>query len=144
MSIFHHFTGCISHLSLIIHYIEKRIYFYLFKSSHRDIFYKITVLNCAHRVELCLWKCPVRIKVAGYRPATLLKLNFFTSIFHRFWSYNQLDTLQNSYFDEILISDFPYSYKYLFISIFISIYIFYEIISIFAQHFLQWLLLFIH
>ena len=46
--------------------------------------------------------CSVFIKLAGYRPATLLKLNFFTSIFQRFVSYNQLDTLQNRYFEEYL------------------------------------------
>ena len=34
--------------------------------------------------------------------ATLLKLNFFTGIFQRFWSYNQLDTLYNSYFEKYL------------------------------------------
>ena len=40
------------------------------------------------------------IKVAGSRPAPLLKLNFFTDIFERFCLYNQFDTLQNSYFEE--------------------------------------------
>ena len=43
--------------------------------------------------EICLWECPAVIKVAGYKSAALLKLNFFTGIFPRTWSYNQLDTL---------------------------------------------------
>ena len=43
--------------------------------------------------KICLWECPVLNKDADYKPAALLKLNFFTGIFQRSWSYNQFDTL---------------------------------------------------
>ena len=43
------------------------------------------------------------IKDAGFRSTTLLKLNFFTGIFQRFWSCHQLDTLQNSYFEKYIL-----------------------------------------
>ena len=52
-----------------------------------------------------LWKCSIFLKCSNFRPATLLKLNFFTDIFKRYWLYNQLDTLQNSYFKEYPFSE---------------------------------------
>ena len=33
---------------------------------------------------MCLLKCSILVKVAGYRPATLLNSNFFTGIFQNF------------------------------------------------------------
>ena len=79
------------------HYIEQNICLYEFSQT---IFYKITVLyQCQTNKNMPVWVLHF-IKVAGSRPATLLKLNFFTDIFERFCLYNQFDTLQNSYFEE--------------------------------------------
>ena len=72
-----YFTGCISHLSLVI--IFNKICFYSFRSSHwqiYDLFYIST-----KPVKLCQWQCSIFIKVTGGRLETLLKLNFFTDIF---------------------------------------------------------------
>ena len=79
------------------HYIEQNICLYEFSQT---IFYKITVLyQCQTNKNMPVWVLHF-IKVAGSRPAPLLKLNFFTDIFERFCLYNQFDTLQNSYFEE--------------------------------------------
>ena len=79
------------------HYIEQNICLYEFSQT---IFYKITVLyQCQTNKNMPVWVLHF-IKVAGSRPATLLKLNFFTDIFERFCLYNQFHTLQNSYFEE--------------------------------------------
>ena len=46
------------------------------------------------------------IKVAGFKSATLLKLNSFTGISHRFWTQMQLYTLWISYFEEHIFKYF--------------------------------------
>ena len=101
---FYYFTGCISYLSLVIIFNKMSVSIYLeaasWRSSTKWLFY---VSN--KPIKLCLWKCSIFTKVAGYRSATLLKLNFFTDVFQRFGSSNQLDTLQNSYFEEYPFSE---------------------------------------
>ena len=79
------------------HYVEQNM-FYSFRSSHWEIFYKITVLNQGYSKPIKI--CPVRTKVAGYRSA---KSNFSTGIFQKLWSYNfwyylkNIDFLQNTF-----------------------------------------------
>ena len=58
---------------------------------------------------MCLCQCPVVIKLADYRSATLKKLKFFTGIFQRFWLYNQLDTLITAIFKNIYFYKTPSS-----------------------------------
>ena len=80
---FYYFTGCISYLSLVIIFNKMSVSIYLeaasWRSSTKWLFY---VSN--KPIKLCLWKCSIFTKVAGYRSATLLKLNFFTDVFQRF------------------------------------------------------------
>ena len=102
--------------SVFDHYIEQNICFYSFWSSQWKI-YKIAVLISAERIKTCLWKCPVLIKVADYRSATPIKLSLFTVFFSKI-----LITQTASYSVEQLCWRKP----------------------LFAEHFLQWLFLFIH
>ena len=101
MLIFCYFSGCISHLSLMIILNKISIFIHSEIATGRSSAKQMFCIS-TKRIKICLWKCLVLIKVAGYRSATLLKLNFFTKIFQRFWSCNQLDTLQKSYFEEYL------------------------------------------
>ena len=41
--VFRYFTGCISHVSLIV--VLNKLSRYSFRSSHWEIFYKIAILN---------------------------------------------------------------------------------------------------
>ena len=46
------------------------------------------------------------IKVVRFKSATLIKLNSFTGILHRFWTQMQLYTLQISYYEEHIFQYF--------------------------------------
>ena len=100
MLIFRYFTECIWHLALII---ILNIFFYSFRSSRCEIFYKIAVLNqvlnklkyACETVLFLLKLQAIALQLYWSRPFPLV-------FFKRFWSYNQLDTLQNSYFEEYL------------------------------------------
>ena len=66
-------------------YANISLYHWVYFASFFD--HCIEQNNCSKSVlnELkYACKCLVLIKVAGYRSATLLKLNFFTGIFERF------------------------------------------------------------
>ena len=95
-----YFTVCVSYLSLII-ILNISIFIHSEAATERSSS-KLLFWISAKQIKTCLWKRPVLNKVAGYRSPTLLKLNFFTGVFQRFWSYNQLDTLTTAIFAEHL------------------------------------------
>ena len=95
---FCYFTGSISHFSLII--ILNKICFYLFRSSHWEIFYKIAALNQCQTNGICLCKCSIHIKVANYRPQLFFKdFDHTVSLL-----LCKIVTLKNIYFCRILSS----------------------------------------
>ena len=84
-------------LHLIINFNNVALFHWIYFTSFFDhyieqntceIFYETAVLNPSQANKIFLWKCPVLIKVTGYRFATWLKLNFFTDIFQRLWPCN--------------------------------------------------------
>ena len=89
------------------HYLISFIFF-LSSSAHRQPLRGVLQKGSATVLRPIKNTCKgvqVFIKVARFKSATLLKLNSFTVIFHRFWTQMQLYTLQ-SYFEEHIFKYF--------------------------------------
>ena len=88
-------------------YIEQNIFLFIKEQSPGDLQNRCSKSiekyeSIEKQIEICLWKCLIRIKIARYKSVILKKINFFICIFQTFWSYNQLDTPQNRYSEEYL------------------------------------------